>query len=172
MIRRPTMMMALSLLAAIGLSGCSRDMQGLETYVAEVKSRQSRQIEPIPQVRQYESYVYMAGSRPDPFIRPEPVQAAAQGGGPRPDINRPREPLEEFPLDALRMVGVIDFSGRRLAMVRAPDGVIHRVGRGNHMGQNYGEIGVIEEGQIALNELIPDGFGGWIRRPATLALTP
>jgi type IV pilus assembly protein PilP len=171
MIRQP-LPICIALLTLVALSGCSRDMQDLETYVSEVKARKSRQIEPIPQVRQYESYVYMAGSRPDPFIRPEPVQAAAAGGGPRPDISRPREPLEEFPLDALRMIGVIDFSGRRVAMVRAPDGVIHRVGGGNHMGQNYGEIRAIEEGQIELNELIPDGFGGWIRRPAILALTP
>jgi len=172
MISRHRLRAWIAVLGLLALSGCSRDMHDLETYVAEIKARQSRQIEPIPQVRQYESYVYMAGSRPDPFIRPEPVRAAAVGVGSRPDISRPREPLEEFPLDALRMIGVIDFSGRRVAMVRAPDGVIHRVGKGNHMGQNYGEIRTIEEGQIELNELIPDGFGGWIRRPAILALTP
>ncbi len=155
------------------LSACSREMRDLETYVAEVKARQSRQIEPIPQVRQYEAHAYVAGSRPDPFIRPDPVQASSgPDSGPRPDINRPREPLEEFPLDALRMVGVIDFAARRIAMVRAPDGVIHRVSNGNHMGQNYGQISGIAESQIELNELIPDGFGGWIRRPAILALTP
>lgn len=169
-------MRVLAYLLLLGpIAACSRDMSDLERYVAEVKSRQSRQIEPIPQPRQFEPFTYVVAGRPDPFKPPEPE--AGPGGftadpGLRPNINRNKEPLEDFPLDGLRMLGTIVFDGRTYALVRAPDGVIHRVTRGNHMGQNYGEITAIEEGQIRLTELIPDGFGGWIQRPAVLALTP
>lgn len=157
------------------LAGCSRDMSDLERYVGEVKARQSRQIEPIPQPRIFEPFAYIPGGRVDPFIRLEPETASdgfVADRGLRPNINRNKEPLEEFPLDGMRMVGTILFNSRVYAMIRAPDGVIHRVTRGNHMGQNYGEITLIDEGQIQLNEIVPDGFGGWVQRPAVLALSP
>ena len=54
--------------------------------------------------------------------------------------NRNKESLEEFPLDALKLVGMVTYEGRLYAMVKAPDGVIHRAGIGNHMGQNFGTI--------------------------------
>ncbi len=68
------------------------------------------------------------------------------------------------------MQGVIETAKAVYALVKAPDGVIHRVSVGNHMGQNYGQIKSIEESEITLAEIVPDGFGGWISRPATLAL--
>jgi type IV pilus assembly protein PilP len=89
---------------------------------------------------------------------------------PGPDRNRNREPLEEFPVDSLRMVGTIDFNGHTYALVKAPDSVIHRVTIGDHMGQNYGKIVTITPSEVDLSEVIPDGFGGWTERPASLAL--
>lgn len=174
MIGRHPVRWGLAVVVVAALAGCSRDMADLERYVSDVKARQSRQIDPIPPIRQFEAFEYVAGTRPDPFIRPEEARSLSvvASSGPRPDPNRPSEPLEDFPLDSLRMLGIIDFASRRVALVRAPDGVIHRVARGDHMGQNYGQISDIAESQIDLNELIPDGFGGWIRRPAALALTP
>ena len=162
------------LVASLGLGGCSRSMDDLEAYVAEVKSRKSRQIEPIPQVKQFESFTYVAGDRPDPFLPVEPEQGDdgfLADAGLKPNINRNKEPLEEFPLDGMRMLGTILYEGRVSALIRAPDGIIHRVTRGNHMGQNYGEIVAIDENQVQLSEIVPDGFGGWVKRPAVLALT-
>ncbi|WP_420467221.1 pilus assembly protein PilP [Panacagrimonas sp.] len=152
------------------LTACSSGMEDLEQRVAEVKSRKSQQIEPIPQIKQFESFTYEPADRRDPFQQAQPDAEAQVGGGPRPDMDRSREPLEDFPLDALRMQGIIETNKAVFALVKAPDGVIHRVSVGNHMGQNYGEIKAIAESEITLAEIIPDGFGGWISRPATLAL--
>lgn len=160
------------LAAALALSACSNDMSDLELKVAELKSQKSRAIEPIPQIKQYEAYIYEPGNRRDPFAPVEPQRSASgfDNNGLKPDLNRNKEPLEEFPLDALRMVGVINAGGRTFAMVKAPDGVIHRVTIKDHMGQNYGEITQISESEVSLMEIIPDGFGGWMKRPASLAL--
>jgi type IV pilus assembly protein PilP len=172
MIRRPLPLAALGL--ALLLSGCSRDMRDLETWVAEVKARKSTQIDPIPQMKPYEAYAYVDENRRDPFAassgegRPN---AAGELTALRPDLNRSREPLEEFPLDALRLVGVVTFNARTYAMVRAPDSVIHRVSIGDHMGQNYGRINKVSEAEVRLTEIIPDGFGGYLERPAALATT-
>ena len=166
----------LLLVLAASLSACERDMNDLEQYVAEVKARKSRAIEPIPQVKQYEAFEYVEGERGDPFVMPEPDRdsralLASSTSGIAPDLSRNREPLEEFTLDSLRMVGTITLARNNYALVRAPDSVIHRVSPGDHMGKNFGRITTITETEISLVEIIPDGFGGWMERPATLALT-
>lgn len=159
-----------SLLCLLLLAGCGRGMEDLEAYVTEVKSRKSARVDPIPQIKQYESFTYEIGSRRDPFVAVAPEQKQAASAGPKPDLNRNREPLEEFPLDALVMQGIIRYGSGTFALVKAPDGVIHRITVGNHLGQNYGEVTAIAETEIQLSELVPDGFGGWVQRPAVLAL--
>jgi type IV pilus assembly protein PilP len=161
---------------AVFAAGCSQDMGDLEEYALEVKSRTSKNIEPIPQPKPYEPFVYEPGERRDPFLQSlqsrESALAGAGGAGAiKPDFERPREPLEEFPLDALRMVGTITMQQRAFALVRAPDAVVHRVSVGDHMGQNFGKITGISETEVVLMEIIPDGLGGYIQRPASVALT-
>jgi type IV pilus assembly protein PilP len=38
------------------------------------------------------------------------------------------------------------------------------------MGQNYGRIVSISDSKIQLVEIIPDGLGGFLERPAAIAL--
>lgn len=165
----------LPVLACLLLAGCSNSMSDLETWVAEVKARKTKQIDPIPQMKPYEAYAYVGENRRDPFVTApgtQPSRAdAGEGSALRPDLNRNKEPLEEFPIDALRLVGVVTFNARTYAMVKAPDGVIHRVTIGDHMGQNYGRINKVSEAEVGLTEIIPDGFGGFIERAAALAAT-
>jgi hypothetical protein len=85
------------------------------------------------------------------------------------DPRRNREPLEEFPLDSLRLVGTLSLRGQQFALIKDPTAVVHRVTLGNYLGQNYGKITTIAESEIALREIVPDGFGGFIERPATVA---
>ncbi len=151
------------------LAGCGSRMSDLEQYVAEIKSRTSTAIPPIPQLKQFESFLYVPGDRRDPFVEPRPE--ATVSTGPRPDMNRNREPLEEFPLDGLRMSGTIQTAGGLFALIRAPDGVVHRVTTRNYLGQNFGQIVAITSSEIKLQELVPDGFGGWAQRDASLALS-
>lgn len=170
-----SMKITLRILAALLLStlaACSSDMSDLEQRVAEVKSRKSRAIEPIPQIKQYEAFTYNPGERGDPFTQVVARRSVSgfETSGLKPDLNRNKEPLEEFPLDALRMVGVINANGKTYAMIKAPDNVVHRVVVKDHLGLNYGEINKITESEVSILEIVPDGFGGWMQRPASLAL--
>lgn len=172
--RQPTFRALAIVASALLLSACGRGMADLETWVAEVKARKSRAIDPIPQMKQYEAYAYVAENRRDPFVASQGSDQAPSGSADsataiRPDLNRSKEPLEEYPLDALRLVGVVSFNARTYALVKAPDAVIHRVTVGDHLGQNYGRIGRVSEAEVTLTEIIPDGFGGYIERPAALA---
>ncbi len=157
------------------LAGCGQqDMNDLKRFVAEVKAHPPRQIEPIPQIKQVATFLYVGGSRRDPFKPSEKavdVFKVSDGTGPRPDPNRRKEELEAFPLDSLRMVGILDRKGRRYGLVRTPDGIIHRVKVGNYIGQNDGRIINIEDDKISIMELVPNGRGGYLERRAMLVLT-
>lgn len=154
------------------LVGCGSGIGDLEEKVAEVKNRKTRDIEPIPQIAPYEAYPYQIGERRDPFVNAEPARdPTAPSSALKPDITRNREPLEEFPIDGLRMLGTINKGKSVYALVKAPDAVVHRVTIGNHLGANYGRITKISDTQIDLVEIVPDGFGGYMERPAVVAMT-
>ena len=151
------------------LTGCKSDMSDLQNYIATIKAKKSTHIPPIPQMKPYQAFTYVAGDRRDPF-QPSAPNRNGSNTALRPDMNRNKEPLEEFPLDSLSMSGIIDYKSKLYAMVKAPDGVVHRVSVGDHLGQNYGTITKITPTEIDMTEIIPDGFGGWVERPASLAL--
>lgn len=158
--------------SALGLSGCGQDMADLKRYAEDVKQRPAGPIEPLPQIRPYEGFSYTVHSQRDPFS-PLAVETPQQTitAGPQPDLNRRKELLESFPLDSIRMQGILEKDGQLWGLVRSPDGIIHQVRKGNYMGQNYGRITAIKETRIELTELIPDGQGGWMERDVSIALS-
>lgn len=160
---------------ALMLSACSADHSDLTRYVDSVKARTSTVVDPMPQVLVYEPFRYAQADIRDPFA---PFAAAAtldtqeaSATGLSPDFDRNREALEFFPLESLRMRGVMTFRGKKFALIEAPDKVIHRVHTDNHMGQNFGRIVQIRDTEILLEEIVADGLGGYIKREATLALS-
>lgn len=155
------------------LSACgSQQHSDLDAYVEDVKRKTKGRIEPLPEVKTYESEVYDAAELRDPFTpyEEEPSEELTVPG-PVPDMNRKREALEAFPLDSLAFVGHLERDGTLWGLVQAPDDSIYRVSAGNHLGKNYGEILNISESTISLKEIIPNGSGGWVEREASLALT-
>jgi type IV pilus assembly protein PilP len=152
------------------LAGCSNDMDDLHAEVKSIKDAPGSGIEPLPEVKPYETFTYAAANQRSPFEAG--VSAAANSPNAiRPDANRPREFLEQFSLDTLRMVGTVKLKGSLYGLVQTRDGLVHRVLPGNHMGQADGRITAIEEAKISLIEIVPDGMGGFIERPAALALS-
>ena len=165
--------------AVTGLIGCSSDpTTDLAAYVEQVKNQQRSNIEPLPEFKPYESFTYAAVDLRDPFTVPAFThqQAAVATNKPissgiKPDFERPTEPLEEFPLDSLRMVGTMEQSQENWALINDTDGTIHRVQPGNYAGQNHGKITRITEFEVELTEIVPDGIGGWIERQASISIS-
>ena len=85
------------------------------------------------------------------------------------EMNRRKEPLESFPLDAMSMVGSVSKSGKPMALLRV-DNLLYQVKAGDYLGQNYGRILRITETEVALREIVQDAAGEWIERNATLQL--
>jgi len=157
------------------LTACTGQQDDLDRYLAEVKARPAAPIPPIPSVRTYTPYVYDGLSGRDPFRMStsegsDEVVAGNTGTGPRPDLQRTREYLERFELDTLMMVGTFAKESSEWALIRDPDGVVHRVAVGNYMGKNHGKVNVIEPDEVVLSEFIADGAGGWLVRDASMAL--
>lgn len=169
--------LGLLVITLLALSGCSADNADLYAWLDDVRAKQKPKVEPLPLLEPYEKFIYEASHLREPFentlhAQQEPSKSLAKtnNSGISPDINRPKEPLESFPLDALRMVGTMDQDGHIWAIIQAPDRTISRISQGNYLGQNFGRIQNIEEYSISLNEIIPDGLGGWIERDASISI--
>jgi type IV pilus assembly protein PilP len=162
---------------ALGVAACSRDMSDLHAFVQKAKQGPKTPPPPLPEIKPHETFKYTDSNLRDPFAPiafNQPAKSGKQAAsGPRPDKNRPKEALEAFPLDSLRMVGTLEQGDTTWALIATKDGTIHRVTVGNYMGQNDGKIIRITENKVELMEIVPDGLGdgNYIERPASVALS-
>jgi len=154
-------------LAALVAAGCSGGQSDLQKWIEATKKKPGGRIQPLPEVKPYETYVYAAANLRSPF---QPQGPSSANGQTRPSSRRNREFLEGFSLDTLRMVGTFKVGSNFYGLVQSKDGLVHKVQPGNYLGQNDGKVTEITGGRISLVEIIPDGLGGYIERPASLAL--
>lgn len=159
---------ALPLLVLALVAGCSSRDADLESFIAQTKQEQPGGVEPLPDVKPQESFTYSAQNMRSPFQPGGSGDSSAQGV--RPISNRNREYLEQFPLDTLTMKGTMRLGNRTYGLVQTRDGIVHRVLPGQYMGQSEGRIIAVEPSRITLTEIVADQLGGYIERPATLAL--
>ena len=162
------------LLTAFTLVACvNQEMNDLQAYVSKTKATYKGHVEPLPEFKTIPPYAYAAYDIRDPFKPVVDIEedTAAPYSGPKPDENRPREPLEEFSLDSLRMVGTLSQSENEWVLVKDPDGLLHRVAVGHYMGKNYGKVISISEEEVVLLELISDRKGGWEEQNASIAIS-
>jgi type IV pilus assembly protein PilP len=160
------------------LSACNQGLADLKQFVQQTISQPPGTIEPIPEFQTYQNVEYTSHDLRDPFKlvdfrRPDENQDAINTitNGPKPNINRVREPLEEFPLDSLRLKGSVTQNRVKWGLVFAPDNTVHRVIKGQYMGQNHGRIISVTDQSIELIEIIPDALGNYIERSSAIALT-
>lgn len=158
-------LIALCLLAA----GCADEGDDLRAWMNDEASRMVGRIAPLPEIKPFETVRYEQSGQVDPFqsSRVQPELKSKTAGGP--DMNRPREPLEAFPLESMAMVGTLIQSQRVHALVSV-SGRVHQVAVGNYMGQDHGMITAITESEITLNEIVEDLHGDWVERTSRMLL--
>jgi len=159
------------------LTACSQGsgFSDLDQFMAETRAKPRGFVEPLPEFKSYEAFTYSAADRRAPFEPPVDVQLTMMDEQPtsdvEPDLDRPKEVLENFGLKDLRMVGTLSGATDNLfALIRDNTGGIHRVRTGNYMGQSYGRIIGVNETRVELIEIVPNGRGGWVERPRSLTL--
>jgi type IV pilus assembly protein PilP len=167
MMTRLAVLMALSA-SALLLSGCGGGTdEDLKTWMAEQGAASRGKIDPIPPIRPYEAFTYNAFDQAEPF-KPRKIETGKGSRGP--DLTRRKEALETYPLETLKMVGTLQRGGTMLGLVRANDNKVFQVRQGNYVGQNFGVITSVVEGEITLKELFQDGAGDWAERQSKIML--
>ena len=167
---------ALAAALSLALAGCGGDEHGdLKQELAQLTKDFRGQVPPLPQVKPYEPVPYTSEGQVDPF-RSERIEVAQSARGTSATAaklleqeKRVKEPLESFPLESITMLGTITQEKETFALVKAGPN-LYRVKKGNYMGQNFGVITTIDEGQIKLKELVQDGAGEWVERQSALQL--
>lgn len=163
-------------LLILGLTGCAdSDVSDLQQYIKSVKSKPKGSIPSLPEIKVAEPFIFNPEDLRDPFrlvekrAQDESLNVAS-GSGIVPDTTRRQEELEAYPLDTLEMVGTLTMGDGLWGLIKASDGTIHRIQKGNYMGRNYGEIIRILGDRVELMEIVPDEPGSWREQQASLLL--
>ncbi len=165
---------AWSLLCVSLLTACADNNDAdLRAFMDEVKSRPKGRIDPLPTIQTVAPFAYQASTMRSPFEPPVVVRKLARAaGGPkvRPDLNRVKQYLEQYPISQLAMVGTLAQASTQFGLVQDGEGVVHRVRRGDYMGTDHGKVLSVADGSIELIEIVSDGTGGWVERARTVSL--
>lgn len=161
-----------AMLAAL-LAGCGdSDVREVRTWMEETRAQTKPSVKPLPESKEFVPYAYNQAQAPDPFSADKlagPGALAAQPNVGQPDLNRPREVLENYPLDTMRMVGMMQKGGVSFALVQIERSV-YRVRAGQRLGQNFGQVTRVTPAAVEIRELVQDAGGDWVERLSKLEL--
>lgn len=152
------------------LSGCGGGQQSLKQELETMSKDLPSGIKPLPVVKPYDPFPYEAQNMRDPFANAQVAQeAVASKGGVAPDANRAKDPLEEYSLDQIKMVGSLSRDGVTTALVKV-EGSLFNVGVGRYMGQDFGRVVGVTKSSIQLKEIVRDSSNFWTERTNKLDL--
>jgi len=153
------------------LAGCSDSGQGdIQVWMDEQAKGMRGAVKALPEIKPFPVVDYVGVDADDPFRKQRmEVERRAGSSNLRPDLDRRKEPLEAYPLESLRMVGVLSQGGSSHALVLA-DKNLHQIKIGNYMGQDFGVVTNVSDSEVTLKELVEDVHGDWVERISTLKL--
>jgi len=163
------------LAAALLLAGCGDGGVGeTRAWMQQVEQRTVPKVKPLPEPKTFEPHGYHPNEALDPFDQTKLLgelarMAQASPNANQPDLTRPKEPLEYFPLDTMRMVGTMKKAGVNYALVQV-ERALYRVRPGQRLGQNYGRVSRISDDAIEIRESVQDATGDWVERMANIEL--
>ena len=169
---------AAALAAAALVAGCGASGQEeIQQWMKEQRAGTKPHVTPIPEPKKFTPQSYTQEGSTDPFsnikltqaLKRESAQSTSNAALVAPELARRKEPLEAYPLDAMKMVGSLIKEGQPVALLRV-DNLLYQVKPGNYLGQNYGKIVKVGETEIVLREIVQDAAGEWTERQATLQL--
>lgn len=155
---------------SLGLVACDGDGgDDLDKFIREAANGMAPKIKPLPEVKPYLALQYNAdGKLSDPF---RSRKASNKSGMLQPNMSRPKEPMESYPLESIKYVGQLSKTKLTYALLLTPDNGVQQVKIGNYVGQNFGMVTKITDSEVVLKEIVQDELSGdWIERISSLAL--
>lgn len=153
------------IIIATSLSGCNKGRDRIHKYIAEVKRRPPAGVEPLPEIKKVPKHTYASHHKRSPFE----TRVVKMSSEFQPDMNRPKEPLESYSLDSLKMVGSFNKGKTKWALISTKDEKVIPVTLGNYIGKNFGEITGIDDSEVTIEETVK-GPDGWTKRTGILVL--
>ena len=166
--------------AFLVLVGCQANDDSIERFIARTELATKKELatekdpaEPAPaSLFQVTPYTQHKGRVP--FMLPHSARVHSQlmlkTSCWQPERRKKSGKLERFPLDKLRLKGVMGSSGSISGLVQSPDGAVHKVQAGQYVGLNHGRVTEVTSKHLLIKESLPDGLGCWQQRSIKLAL--
>lgn len=141
------------------LQGCDKNdkMADLKQFMVDAKNSYKTQPIQLPKLDLHDAVYYKSHKMKNPF------QASI--------THKKRvasSPLENFPIEALNLRGVIAKENRYWAAIELPNGQILEVTVGTKIGQQKGVIQSIARGRVKVVERVQDQSGKVTQRTLTL----
>jgi type IV pilus assembly protein PilP len=159
----------IAVLTITTLTGCSEsNHDDIKSWMGEQEKQLKGKIELLPPAKSYTPVVFKAEL--DPFVVKEKLSLnELLKDRYAPDLKREKEYLEGFNLEALKMVGTIIKDGQFYAMVLDTNKSVNYISVGNYIGQNFGKVTSVSEGEILIEERINNN-DQWVVRNARMQL--
>jgi len=157
-------------LLSLVLTACNGDEgDDLDSFIKNSARDMRPKIKPLPEVKPYLALQYNADDKlSDPF---RSRKASSKNGVLQPNLSRPKEPMEAYPLESIKYVGQLSKPKLTFALLLTPDNGVQQVKVGNYVGQNFGMITNITDSEVVLKEIVQDELSGdWIERVSNLPL--
>lgn len=165
MIKKLSLICSVVLLTACGSEGGHDD---IKEWMKEQEVGMKGKIDKLPPAKSFIPVSYSASI--DPFNMKEKASLNdLLKDRYAPDFNRPKQPLENIPLQNLKMIGTVVKDGKYFAMIKDNNKIIYYVTDGDYMGVDYGQIKKISEGEIQLEERVQEG-DEWKLKPVKIFL--
>lgn len=161
--------LAVAALTVMALAGCGQsDDDGLRQWMTQTRAAKAPPPEPLPEVKSYTPREYGGRASPEPFAQNK-IGELNKTLSESPEAGRRHEPLEDYPLENFKMLGMLKKNGETYGVVRV-DNKIHHVKVGQYLGQSYGRVVRISDQEIVLRELVREGVSDWKEKMTSLKL--
>ncbi len=162
----------------LGVAGCGSSAdEELTQWMADQRNSLTPVTQTVTEPKKFQPETYGRNDQLEPFsvqkltmgMRSDASHAIMNTSLIAPELARRKEYLETFPLDTMSLVGSLLRDGQKVALVRV-DKMLYQVRAGAYLGQNFGKVLSVAEGELVLREIVQDSSGDWIERKVTLLL--
>ena len=165
-------MKILTLLLSLLLLGCAaEEHQDLREWMRDEAKGMKGKVAPLPEITAFPVVAYETETLTPPFAPGKIVTLDVSSDKSAPDRSRPQQPLEAFPIEDLRVMGIIMAGSVPYALIQTPPpNKPKHVRVGEYMGRSFGKITAITSEAITVVETVKDANGAWVSQERQLSV--